>query len=767
VSRARSIGFVLAYGELSESFFPDALLAHLCARARRAGHRAELVRVYYDGKDADADAAIGERLARWLAARDVDVIVAERLFDPAPLRAHVAGAPNRKVVLVSRGDSFDPVDGVDLVVGGNPGSTRSGATRRSPSLGELALAFDRLLDALARDADPASVPGVGRVVDGELVLAAPLERPTLREPFEAVVEMDVIAAGEPPAITRKTLFGNVGCPYAADPLEQLHFRGVRLPTTRPIARLGCAFCALGGDYEKRPDAEVVAHTLEQADFWAARVPTLRELVLADQHSLRYLRALMFAARGLRPMRWLFAARSDAFVRELSTVRAAIEAAEETGHVLEVYLTGFESFSDAELRRYNKGITVAEQIAAVDRMRELAREHPRAFAYAAARGHSLILWSPWTTPEEIRESVDVIRAEGIAELFHEIGRNRLRLYRDLPIFYAAERDGALLDAWEDGDRGAGRAKGYSVEHPWRFLDPRTRLCERFARRLRERLGTATELAQLAAASDFAIEAGPDVADVEGTCARVIASVEALERVLDSLAHRRVGTPTAPRRLHAAVVRVSGACNNGCASCPNRERFLDSSLDATLARVADARAEAGPIVLGGREPTMHVGFFELVRAAAEGGRPVGVVSNGRRFASSAFAREAVGAGLRAASIKIFGVDSASADATTRDPGGFAQALAGMRNLRAAGVRALEARVVLHARDLARLDALPAIACRAGATQLRVEVALDAVGLANLDAAARAVEALSLACERAGVPLDASPLRAGPSLFDAMPA
>ena len=54
--RPISVAFVVAYGELRDSFFADTLLAMLCAATRRAGHRAEMVRVYYDGRDPAVDA---------------------------------------------------------------------------------------------------------------------------------------------------------------------------------------------------------------------------------------------------------------------------------------------------------------------------------------------------------------------------------------------------------------------------------------------------------------------------------------------------------------------------------------------------------------------------------------------------------------------------------------------------------------------------------------------------------------------------------------
>ena len=53
-----NVAFVLPYGEPSDGFFADTLLALLCADARARGHRAEMVRVYYDGRSAERDAEI-------------------------------------------------------------------------------------------------------------------------------------------------------------------------------------------------------------------------------------------------------------------------------------------------------------------------------------------------------------------------------------------------------------------------------------------------------------------------------------------------------------------------------------------------------------------------------------------------------------------------------------------------------------------------------------------------------------------------------------
>jgi hypothetical protein len=754
------IAFGVLYGEAREGFFPDSLLAHLGACARAMGCDARMVRVYYDGQDPARDAEVGRRFRRWLEASGVQVLVLDRVIHPEVVRDWAAGAPGRRCVHVSRGESFDPVAGVDYVIGAAPGLLRRGATRRAPSLSRLARAFEAWLRAWQSGEDPGAVAGVARVDGSALRTGAPLpEDDGVRAPFDALVAQEVISLDAPPRTSRRTLFGNVGCPYAADPLERPFFAGVTLPADGSIARLGCAFCDLGGDYERRADAEVIAEVADQAAFWSARDPSVEEFVLSDQHAVRYLAPLLraAAARGVRPMRWLFAARVDTFVRELQRVRAAVAAAEEAGHSVELYLSGYEAFSDDVLERFNKGVTVAEQLAAVEAMRSLAREHPRRFAYARARGHSLILWDPWTRPEELAESVSVMRSAGLGEMFHAVGRNRLRLYRDLPLFHAAARDGALRDRWEDGDEGAGERKGYNPEHPWRFLDGRSRVAYELALWLRETLGEATELSQLAAVAAYArsLSAG----DLDGAVARAQVGVLALRDALTSLEGPRV-TPRRGASVAAAVLRFAGACNNACEGCSNRDSWLpddQASLEDRLEAVRSTGARA--VAFAGREPTLHPGFLGLVRRArGTDGRAVAVVSNGRRFVYGAFARSAVAAGLRSASIKVFGADASIGDAVASAQGAHAQSLAGVAELRAAGLTALELRAMVYGAALPTLAQVADLARSAGVSQLRAEAPLDTIGIARSAEAAEAIGALSRRCAALDVALEASPLHAG---------
>ena len=762
-----SVGFVIPFGEAHEGYFPDALLEVLCARARAAGHRASLVRVYYDGHSPERDAAVRAELDAWLEANAIDVVVAERMFDPVPVQQHLLRDRRRHAVLVSWGDG-DAIEGFDLVLGRTSGPTRSAKTRRSPSAGMLVHGFAELLEALATGADPLTVPGVARVVDGELVSGPEPSPRALPRPFEAALDHEIIAAGDAPAQTRKYLFGNAGCPFADDPGENPHYEGVDLGASPTLARLGCAFCHFGGDYEKRPNEDVVAEVVEQAAYYLERAPDVHDLVLGDQHALRYLAPLIRAARerDLRPARWLFAARADAFVREEARVSDAIEAAAGSGHRLELYLTGFEAFCDRELARYNKGADVATLLEGVRAMRRLAEEHPDVFGYAYAKGHSLVLWNPWTTPDDLLETTGNVRRHGLRDLFEELGKNRLRLYPDLPITLAAERDGAVADAWDTDDEGAARNKGYSVERPWRFLDTRTRVAFSLARALRDRLGHETELAQLEAVARFAGRTPVTPEEIPALLHRVETNADALLATLDALA---AGQTSAPRlsSVRAAGLVLTGDCNNGCVACGNRDRYLDRRDAAVWVRLETARASGAPIALAGREPSLHPAIGELVRRAhGSDRRLVGVVTNGRRFAYPAFTRALVGVGLGAASVKIFAASAAPADAVARDSGAFAQALAGVSELRRAGVSALELRLSLHPSGLASLPDAAELASRLGVSGIRVEVALDALGLDSMAPAVLGLELLTERCAALGMPLGASRLEAGAASFDSLP-
>ena len=95
-----------------------------------------------------------------------------------------------------------------------------------------------------------------------------------------------------------------------------------------------------------------------------------------------------------------------------------------------------------------------------------------------------------------------------------------------------------------------------------------------------------------------------------------------------------------------------------------------------------------------------------------------------------------------------------------------MAGIDNLVCGGVR-VEVRLPLHARALATLPLYPELARVHRIAGIRLEVALDSLGLDALDDIEAALRHLAAECRAAGVRLTASPLPSGMRGFDRLPA
>lgn len=713
---ARRVAFVVPYGEASESFFPDTLLSWLSARARRHGHATRVFRVYYDGRDERRDDEIRARLIAALDRFAPTDVVVERVFDLAPL-LEIRARHGARLVMVCRGDGFDPDPRLDGWIGRAPGSHR-GRTRRTPTIGDLVREHDAWLgDAPEADRE---LPVV------ELDLA------------HEVLALEDDGTLETPRV--RTLFASVGCPYAGDPRAHPFYEG--LPTLSQasadrdgVSILGCAFCPMGGDYQRAEEGALVAWVAAQAHAIREAVPETEGFVLSDQAPLSYLSKLIDATASLPSIRWLVAMRADVLSRERARLERTIVVARDRGHVISLYLTGFESFSDRELERYVKGTTAAESVRAVEAMRELAREHPSAFRYGEDRGHSLILWSPWTSLDDLAESADTIRAHGLRELFWDLGRNRLRLTHEVPITAAAERDGALTSAWDEGDDGAGRGKGYATERPWRFLDRETALAHRLSSALRERLGRDTELAQLRAA--IAFSRGRGRADAPAVVGDVMRGIETLDHSLARWLSgaRGAGDPARGAFVRAEMLDVGTQCACERPWCAERDAFVEPSW--ALARLdALLRGSPAAIVIAGGDPTTHPSIDELVARARQHGVIVGIA-------------------LPSPPSRTIACDAISMDVASRADLATFTPLAHASSAR-------EVRIVLHDALLdGDLDALVHEAAAALTPDVvRVVVPLDAVSLARLDDVREAIDRIARAAKDVGVALEVSPLSAGPT-------
>jgi pyruvate-formate lyase-activating enzyme len=239
----------------------------------------------------------------------------------------------------------------------------------------------------------------------------------------------------------------------------------------------------------------------------AAQPHARELLLTDERPHPYLPAFFRAVGaepGLGPIELLVKTRVDWLLEFADTALAeALAIAEEISSVLHVYLIGFESFDQGHLDLFNKGVTVADNVAAIAKIQELGARFPRSLEYRRHRAHGIILFTPWTSPESLIENARVMRAVGFAELRSQALRTRLRLYPHVPLHALAVADGLVAEGFAEGRPDRAGEQGYDASVPWRFADQRTEAIFHVASALTDADSALPEPDALEAAARFVL------------------------------------------------------------------------------------------------------------------------------------------------------------------------------------------------------------------------------------------------------------------------
>lgn len=335
------------------------------------------------------------------------------------------------------------------------------------------------------------------------------------------------------------LAGRVGCSFCQSRRED---------------RLGDGRCSMGEDGEVGPTPiewiERQVRSIAESRRQMGRLPNA--LLLEQLGSPAVLRACIRAmcANGLAGhTQLLLAARSDQAPRVARVLREHLAHDEGESLTVGIYANGIESFAGADLELFNKGTTPLDSLRAINSHRELARDYRGRFWYT---GLSLLLFTPWTTPESLALNAGILRfLRATRAEMGNVFQSRLRMHDDLPITILAERAGLLEDEELDPVMIMNRRKLFTGERAWRFRDermrPLSRLVLRFDLLAEEARDSLTR--QLAAAFSMAgvpwqrpddlalIEVLECLAEAAGADAVVLEERELLSRALTRWHQRR--------------------------------------------------------------------------------------------------------------------------------------------------------------------------------------------------------------------------------------
>jgi hypothetical protein len=334
------------------------------------------------------------------------------------------------------------------------------------------------------------VPTLARLLEHALPREAPRARPNLTPVY--------VAEEDRPSRPSYPIKGSAGCPYSTDARSNPLFDGIAIPER--FGR-GCSFCTTGNDYEHKKPADALEDTLDQLRYVRAAAPHIETLVLRDQNPFAYLTELVEAAETekLGPFTLLVESRADWWLQNAKRFERALSSARRSSIRIAPFLVGVENFSQRELDRFNKGIRAEINVRFLRQLRAWAND----FAPAVDLGQGafgFILFTPWTTVDDLRENLRCIEETKLDELRGRLLLSRARLYPDTALYYLAERDGLLIKEYASRADDASARYGYLPAHPWRFADARVAEIADVAAKVLERRAHRDELAVFRAVLD---------------------------------------------------------------------------------------------------------------------------------------------------------------------------------------------------------------------------------------------------------------------------
>jgi hypothetical protein len=459
VGRRVAILSVHTHGD--RSFLDDRELALASGDLRRAGIESDLVLVQVpDGVEAPPAALIE-------VLRGYDMLVYERV-PSRPLMVALRAALPSQVLVACQGEHRLLAPPADY-----------------ECRGELRRAVVALVQWL-RGERAAAPPGTRRRVGDAFEAVEPAERLS-EEALPYAPNLRPVIVGEAPAgLGTFSILGNAGCPYQADARENPVYAGVRMP--EDMGR-GCAFCTTGNRYEHRAVEATAASVLEQLRYVRREAPERDRLVLKDQSPFAWLPEVVerIGAEGLGPLTLLLETRVDWMVRNAMRFERALERAVDARVRLAPYLIGIESFSQAELDRFNKGMKAEDNIAFLESVDRWEAQWPESLDLSQA-SFGFVLFTPWTTMEDLAINHAAMVRTGLDRFRGSVLLSRARLYPDTALYWLAKRDGLLADTWEHEGEDNARRYGYFPGHPWRFRDARVARFSALSIELSEAMGS---------------------------------------------------------------------------------------------------------------------------------------------------------------------------------------------------------------------------------------------------------------------------------------
>jgi hypothetical protein len=305
-----------------------------------------------------------------------------------------------------------------------------------------------------------------RFVNDADLPAAVRECGTGRPLHEFANLVEIVGPREPRPVSSIDLRVAHACGYKRALSENAFYRDV-LGAPEVAAHRGCAYCVSALPSAGGTPDQIAARILDRIRTDRQAFPAVDTIWMAFAET--YYDALSIAFRTWRDdpawhgITLAMQCRPDVIAARSKEIETLAADALACGTQLRIGVVGFENFSPREILVLNRGAAPEQLDAAADILNGWLREPPAGLLVHGFTP-SFILFTPWTTLEDIELNLQRIALHGLWSANIE----RLRIGTGTPVFAKAERDGLVADG---PVRAAAHPNGYSSERDISFVDPR--------------------------------------------------------------------------------------------------------------------------------------------------------------------------------------------------------------------------------------------------------------------------------------------------------
>ncbi len=296
-------------------------------------------------------------------------------------------------------------------------------------------------------------------------------------------EGQLVGESLPPENLLNMVSGGPSCPYRKSLKSNKFFAGIDIDSL--YYKEACTFCtfprSLKRGSPKWNAADLVLHQLQQFYRTAPEFKRHNRFRIDSPYTFlqldRFFQGVIDS--NLPPSAFFMSCRIDQALVQQDTLKKWMPALSNSGHEFHLWNVGLENFSPTENERFNKGISTQQVHDAILLFDYLEEIWPGVFNFRKHGGFGMILFTPWTTLEDLQINVDAYNTYGKGQDL-ACYLSRLQLRPGTALEALALKDGLVQKRSDLPDvppNSSCLTEPTDREIPWRFQNPEVaQICE---------------------------------------------------------------------------------------------------------------------------------------------------------------------------------------------------------------------------------------------------------------------------------------------------